>query len=1404
MNKTQSAGIERWQMSRAGVTNFWYFDEEIFDLVDGRLLFRGANGSGKSVTMQSLVPLLFDGDKSPVRLDPFGSTARRMESYLLSDGLNLEERTGYLFLEFIKPKSKTTITIGMGMRARKNMALDSWYFIVLDGKRIGPSPEFDISLVKDLGDRVPLTKKELENKLGDGGRVFSSQREYKAAVNDHVFGFEDLDAYDELITLLIQLRSPKLSKEFRPSTMYEILQTALQTLSDDDLRPMSEAIESMDELKNKMDHLQGAIHALNGIRTYFDRYNALELVNKAHLYVRSMEQVVTYQKIDKEQRMALDTFEVDMVKTKTAIVDLEREQSVRQEAVERLKVHDVSKLVEQKTKLKTQLTLKEAEKIKKSEAIERDDLRYTGFERDLRNIQGKGSDIQKQLMGKSEDLTEGAEICGFDEHQFYLVEKDHKGHEGQIKEHARLLRAAKEALQKQDEATLALDREQEALSRAEHEAQTKTRRHRDSEQLLLEEKDRYVETLYSWGHGLEVLQIPRAVLGQSAERAQQYGAASYFSAVLGPTQAVADVQLGQLQIQRATLGGQLENLSKQCDQQRLKLEALRAQKDPEPPREPGVIANRQRLTLAGIPHMPLYMAIDFTKDLTDEHRAIFEEALSDMGLLDALIVPKAFRQQALATEVGQKDRYIFESPAYLNVTLAQALVAESGQLAVDRGQVGDVLMSILLDAQSGAALFTDSGDQGNSPLISESGHYQMGLIVGSTARNQQSAYIGQASRKRLMGQRIEEAALELSVLREALQALEAQQVAIALQLQKAQGELSNFPVVRDIELALKMVAEATLELSAANKDLANRRELVEAAYQALKAHQQQVAQATQKLNLPLTLERFDQAVSAFEQYIEDYYQYSRDCLALDSLAEQQKQCEASLLDLAGRLEEARDSLGLLEREHMRLRANVLQIDDQLALSDNQAAIAELEAQTLWLQAYPSKWQALNHELSELTAQSSALSANHREHAQKHPELIATEKLYAQFFRWEYALGYVEKVQEEDFDDDGALQGVAKNVLKVHQSLLSDRKALTDLRDEVQTRIMREGGLLADYHIKRIERFKPTAISGAVSDFAMGTALDAALDETAVERLNELQFPLARIDYECRASGRVLDFYELIHHIGLQISENQDLLNERDRELFEEILLNSISAKISAKIRHSEQWVAKMDELMGSMNTSMGLKLNLKWHMKSAEKEGQLSTQDLVTLLRRDSGLLTQGQRDSLIDHFRSKITQVKQLSSGTEQQGFLALMKEVLDYRNWFEFQLFFTKGSEPKKVLTNNAFFTFSGGEKAMAMYVPLFSAVNAKYMSARRDTPRVISLDEAFAGVDEKNIKDMFRLLIELDLDFMANSQVLYGDYDTVPGLAISELIRPESITYVTVIRYLWNGEVRSLVVDPHEEGQ
>ena len=84
-----------------------------------------------------------------------------MSSYLLEEDDGREERIGYLYLEFKRQDSDTYLTIGMGIRARRGKNLDKWYFSLTDGRRIGT----DFYLYKDTGEKVTLSKKELENKI---------------------------------------------------------------------------------------------------------------------------------------------------------------------------------------------------------------------------------------------------------------------------------------------------------------------------------------------------------------------------------------------------------------------------------------------------------------------------------------------------------------------------------------------------------------------------------------------------------------------------------------------------------------------------------------------------------------------------------------------------------------------------------------------------------------------------------------------------------------------------------------------------------------------------------------------------------------------------------------------------------------------------------------------------------------------------------------------------------------------------------------------------------------------------------------------------------------------------------------------------------------------------------------
>ena len=104
------------------------------------------------------------------------------------------------------------------------------------------------------------------------------------------------------------------------------------------------------------------------------------------------------------------------------------------------------------------------------------------------------------------------------------------------------------------------------------------------------------------------------------------------------------------------------------------------------------------------------------------------------------------------------------------------------------------------------------------------------------------------------------------------------------------------------------------------------------------------------------------------------------------------------------------------------------------------------------------------------------------------------------------------------------------------------------------------------------------------------------------------------------------------------------------------------------------------------------------------------------------------------------------------------------------------------------------------MAMYVPLFAAVSAQYQKGGSQCPMLLALDEAFAGVDERNISAMFELVGVLDFDYIMNSQSLWGCYSNVKSLDIAELHRPANASVVTILRYYWNGAQRT----SEEDGQ
>ena len=71
-------------------------------------------------------------------------------------------------------------------------------------------------------------------------------------------------------------------------------------------------------------------------------------------------------------------------------------------------------------------------------------------------------------------------------------------------------------------------------------------------------------------------------------------------------------------------------------------------------------------------------------------------------------------------------------------------------------------------------------------------------------------------------------------------------------------------------------------------------------------------------------------------------------------------------------------------------------------------------------------------------------------------------------------------------------------------------------------------------------------------------------------------------------------------------------------------------------------------------------------------------------------------------------------------------------------------------------------------------------------------------------KHLPEWIIRISEFGFDFIINSQVLWGDCDTLDALAIYQLIRPGNAKFVTVMPYLWNGKKKELLEGEEEVEQ
>lgn len=760
---------------------------------------------------------------------------------------------------------------------------------------------------------------------------------------------------------------------------------------------------------------------------------------------------------------------------------------------------------------------------------------------------------------------------------------------------------------------------------------------------------------------------------------------------------------------------------------------------------------------------PLHKVVDFTEHIEEKQASCLEEALFSMGILDALIVPAEYREAVRNLDKGVCDRYIFGDVTKIKKNLLEWMDVDNGENDILRYQsVSAILSAIGIGGM-------EPQEEIGSTWIDKNGNYKTGIVEGTITGEYTACYIGVRARERFRTEKIAQLEKQVMELQAGLTECKAKVQEYAENIRLLEEEWNAFPAGTDMQTVARELWEKNNESEQIHKELERLRTQLQSVKTELDQIELRVREICSKCYLTARLDVFVNTLQALGRYqgllteIQvKHGKYRSGISTLHSLAD-------TLSALDEDLDTIRYELGRVNSKVRALESELKSIEEQLALTDYEKIKERLDYCLERLPKIPKERERSMGLQTKWQEEAKRLGADILQQEEQQQKNRNRYQWLEKGFREEYRLGYVERffVVNEDMEEQ------ADKVCAMLSERLGTKKK-AELHERLQGAFHENKGYLLHYQL----------------------TMQTMFADEEEEELNPA-VSMRRTDIVAKYRGMNVKFKELVGKLREDAEEQKHLLSDKERELFEDILANTISKKIRAKIHASNRWVEKMNQLMGSMQTSSGLKLSLRWKHKRAEKEGQLDTRELVELLSKDSEIMRVEELDKLSVHFRTKIEEARKLSEdGNSVQSFHAIMREVLDYRKWFEFTLECEKTGEKKREMTDRVFFTFSGGEKAMSMYVPLFSAVVAKYAGARPDAPRLISLDEAFAGVDETNIRDMFRLMVECKFNFMINSQVLWGDYDTVPGLAIYQLLRPENAKYVTVIKYIWNGKEKLVV--------
>jgi uncharacterized protein (TIGR02680 family) len=1376
---------QRWQPLRLGLVELFHYDSEEFWFRDGHLLLRGNNGTGKSKVLSLTLPFLLDANLRSSRIEPDGDGSKKMAWNLLMN--SYPRRIGYAWIEFgriAEDGQAHYLTLGAGLSAVAARAqVESWFFMLegsggVNGNVRGDSaPRIGRDLWLTNDQRVVLTRERLRDAIDGRGQVFPSAAGYRRAVDERLFHL-GTRRYDALMDTLIQLRQPQLSKKPDEAGLSHALTEALPPMSQELLTDVAESLNQLEEDRRQLDELKGLAKAVERFDQRYRVYAGMLTRRQA----RELRQAQTdFDNASQERNQAQADLQAALV-TETQAQQTQ-EQAERTLAALRTRQETLqSDPVNQDA---NRLEGAEKDAIKRHAAVQTEQAdcsqAHSRWEREQqagRQAAQRATLAEQALSAVRHEGAEQADCAGvaaaFGKNPLAalalpaladLAAREFEAAPVALRSAVAARRDQLALLQRRhgdlQQAGLALAQKQEAQRERQGELEHAAERRGTADAAVEQVGQALVEAWTAHCAGLVQLRLdddaPLEALNDWVLLAAP-DSDNPARLALQAAQQQASVRHASRQV---TLGTQRDVLQREREELEAEREQLSAGRDAVPPM-PYTRTADSRKQLAGA---PLWQLVDFHDHVDSAQRPGLEAALEASGLLDAWVTPDGALLNAddgnpiwLGTQWARR-------PPVPGASLAGWLRADlPANATVQAGTLELLLASVACGSEDDAA----------EAWVAPDGRFRLGTLAGAWSKPQ-AVYIGHAARAMARRQRLENIAQRLT-------GLAGENAAVALQIEhleaarrQAEQEWRGAPSDQPLRQALMHTAACAREFQTARTRLDQAETQCRDAEQTQHAARDRLQRDAADMRLPPAAEALPPIEAALQAFNDAQYR-------LVQAAQEWRRAQPELLSQQSR--EAEALAQLQERE------------ERLAASRIEAAEAQARFEVL-RETVGTQVDGLRRQLAEArravqvaeTAQRSATEARR----------LAGETRARASARSESADSTLTQRSEARAAAVARLQHFADS------SLLSS--ALPDLE-------------LPD--LRSAWTIDPALTLARRIEQALGHIRDDDTGWTRVQRqitedLQELQRALSALGHQAPAEPSDWGFVvHIIFHnrperpdqlalrLADDIHQRSELLTAKESEVLENYLQAEIAAEIQRLLRAAETQVQAINKELHRRPTSTGVRYRLQWQ-PLAEDEGAPVGLEAARrhLLNTSADLWSAEDRRVVGSMLQQRISAERERADadlerplGDGGSSMVDQLARALDYRRWHRFRVERLQDGQWRK-LSGPA----SSGERALGLTVPLFAAIASFYsQGSNPHAPRLMLLDEAFAGIDDAARAHCMGLIREFDLDFVITSEREWACYAELPGVSICQLQRREGIDAVFVSRWTWDGRAKRQEDDPN----